>query len=153
MKDLDGALEKLQDANWNYFDRISDDDFERERAERYEQEATDKCNDLQDLILARLRERQSDARADGGQATRPARSEVGSSPSFASINSESDEHRQRIPNDTESETNERMYESQNRPGPSDMFRNSLPRLELETFNGDISDWPRWYSLFKSLVHQ
>ena len=36
LKDLDGALEKLQDANWNYFDRISDDDFERERAERYE---------------------------------------------------------------------------------------------------------------------
>ena len=110
LKELDDALKKLQDANWDYFDRISDDDFERERAERYEQEATDKCNDLQDLILARLRERQSDARADGGQTTRPVMSEVGSSTSFASIKlRESDEYRQRIPNDTENEANERMY--------------------------------------------
>ncbi|XP_043200220.1 uncharacterized protein LOC122369495 [Amphibalanus amphitrite] len=32
-----------------------------------------------------------------------------------------------------------------------LFRSSLPHLQLETFNGEISDWPRWYSLFKSLV--
>ena len=44
--------------------------------------------------------------------------------------------------------------NEGRPGPTwSLFRSSWPRLELETFNGDISVWPRWYSLFKSLVDE
>ena len=47
LKELDDALERLQDANWIYFDRITGDEFQRERAERYEQEASDKGTEMQ----------------------------------------------------------------------------------------------------------
>ena len=168
----------MQDANWNYFDRITDDEFERVRAEHYEEEATEQCTKLQDLILARLRVRQNDARSDEHRTS--ARSEADLNSEYASIKSDSDEvrprvqiddecesngrrcgrvscqrtnERQRTQNDYETNTNERNSERRNehRPSSTVFFRNSLPRLELETFTGHISDWPRWYSLFKSLV--
>ena len=31
------------------------------------------------------------------------------------------------------------------------FLRNLPRLELEKFNGDPGEWPRWFSLFRTLV--
>ena len=34
-----------------------------------------------------------------------------------------------------------------------LFRQSLPRLKLPTFSGNIEEWPKWYSLFTTLVHQ
>ncbi|XP_043242111.1 uncharacterized protein LOC122391871 [Amphibalanus amphitrite] len=34
-----------------------------------------------------------------------------------------------------------------------LFRQSLPRLRLPTFGGQIEEWPRWYALFKTMVHQ
>ena len=54
LQELEDALKNLQGPNWNYFDRIADDDFERERAERYEEEAAENCTVLQDQILSRL---------------------------------------------------------------------------------------------------
>ena len=32
------------------------------------------------------------------------------------------------------------------------FAKSIPRLNLPTFDGKASDWPRWIGLFKALVH-
>ena len=197
LKELDDALRKLQDSNWNYFDRISDDEFERERAERYEEDATDKCTELQDMILARLRDEQNDASIHD-RKTMAAKSELGTA--YGSVESSSDVTRQRKGNEDENirsdssedeqrrlrQNTKRNYEStherysdiseprfnedeaqsridnekrrhmrtnENHRNSTPMFRQCLPRLELVTFSGDVSDWPRWYSLFKSLVDE
>ena len=160
LQELEDALKNLQESNWSYFDRIVDDDFERERAERYEEEATEKCTVLQDQMLSRLRDKQNDS----GTNRRTAPFEADSCTSYASIKSEEDEDeaRQRCERTTTKRTNDprRMRDEvarreddqtseridENRPNPTILFRSSLPRLELEAFNGDISDWPRWYSL-------
>ena len=34
-----------------------------------------------------------------------------------------------------------------------LFRKSLPRLQLPSFGGQVEEWPRWYALFKTMVHQ
>ena len=154
LKELDCALKNLQEANWNYFDRISDDDFERDRAEHYERAATDNCTELQDLILARLRDEPNHTRADESRPT-SAGSDSNGSTSYVSVKHNSDEIRQRTRNDEGSGMIERSdgRTNENRPNPTVLFRSSLPRLELETFDGDVSQWPRWHSLFKSLVDE
>ena len=167
LQELEDALKNLQESNWNYFDRITDDDFERGRAERYEVEATENCTVLQDQILSRLRDKQNDSRPK----RRTALFEADSCTTYTSIKSEEDEDEapQRCERTIRKQTNDprRMRDDdasreddqtgertdENRPNPTILFRSSLPRLELEKFNGDISDWPRWYSLFKSLVDE
>ena len=34
---------------------------------------------------------------------------------------------------------------------SPVFKKSLPRVKLPTFSGNVEEWPRWFSLFKTLV--
>ncbi|XP_043220101.1 uncharacterized protein LOC122380753 [Amphibalanus amphitrite] len=36
---------------------------------------------------------------------------------------------------------------------SQLFRQSLPRLRLPTFSGAVEEFPRWYSIFSTLVEQ
>ena len=37
--------------------------------------------------------------------------------------------------------------------PSSLFVQSLPRLNLPKFSGEPAEWPRWFALYKSLVHE
>ena len=36
---------------------------------------------------------------------------------------------------------------------SSLFLHSLPRLTLPKFSGEPAEWPRWFALYKSLVHE
>ena len=36
--------------------------------------------------------------------------------------------------------------------PSPLFLQSLPRLTLPKFSGEPAEWPKWFALYKSLVH-
>ena len=39
-----------------------------------------------------------------------------------------------------------------RQDSSQLFVQSLPRLTLSKFSGEPAEWPKWFALFKSLVH-